>query len=237
MKAVLLAAGLGTRLRPITLTTPKCLVPFDDIPLLEIWLRQFEAAGISEVLVNLHHFPEQVQAFVDGRRGRIRVSTVLEETLLGSLGTLVNNRKFYENEDELFVAYADNLVAARQANLVEVHSRHDLPLTMAVFQTNTPSQCGIVESDEHGVVHSFVEKPEHPASDLANGGLYVLDTSILLDIEDDGTRPLDIGFHLLPKLIGRMVAVPYGGYLQDVGTLERYESAQRYFREHHGEFI
>ena len=237
MKAVLLAAGLGTRLRPITLTTPKCLIPFEGIPLLEIWLRQLESAGIEEALINLHHLPDQVQQFVDQRKGIIEIHTAYEPNLLGSLGSLLYNRKFYQNEDSIFVGYADNLVSAVQEKLITDHSGHEFPVTMAVFETSQPEQCGIVEIDERNVVRGFVEKPEKPTINLANAGLYVIDTSILTEFETSGEELLDIGFDLLPKLINQMVAIKYDGYIQDVGNLERYKGAQEYFRERHDEFF
>jgi mannose-1-phosphate guanylyltransferase len=90
MKAIILAAGLGTRLRPITSTTPKCLVPINGVPLLELWLRDCERAGVEAVLVNTHHLAERVEEFVAARRG-IPVTLAYEPTLLGSAGTIAAN--------------------------------------------------------------------------------------------------------------------------------------------------
>lgn len=91
MKAVLLAAGLGTRLRPLTDHTPKCLVDIRGQVLLDIWLDALAAAGVDEVLVNLHHLPEQVEAHLARRGGGPLVRTVFEPVLLGSAGTLLAN--------------------------------------------------------------------------------------------------------------------------------------------------
>ena len=93
MKAIILAAGLGTRLRPLTETLPKCLVPVQGVPLLRIWLGICERAGIDSVLVNLHYLPDKVRAFVADYRGPVRVSTAYEETLLGTAGTVLANRR------------------------------------------------------------------------------------------------------------------------------------------------
>jgi mannose-1-phosphate guanylyltransferase len=95
MKAVILAAGLGTRLRPITSATPKCLVPINGVPLLELWLRDCERAGVEAVLVNTHHLAERVEEFVAARRG-IPVTLAYEPTLLGSAGTIAANWDFVD---------------------------------------------------------------------------------------------------------------------------------------------
>src|SRR5689334_17748935 len=108
MKAIILAAGLGTRLRPITATTPKCLAPINGVPLLELWLRECERAGVEAVLVNTHHLAERVQDFVAARRG-IPITLAHEPTLLGSAGTLAANWDFVDGGESFLVVYADNL--------------------------------------------------------------------------------------------------------------------------------
>ena len=112
MKAIILAAGLGTRLRPITETTPKCLVPINGVPLLELWLRQCERAGIDAVLVNTHHLAERVEEFVAARRG-MPVTLAYEPSLLGSAGTIATNWNFVDSDDSFLVVYADNLTTSR----------------------------------------------------------------------------------------------------------------------------
>ncbi|MCR4286945.1 MAG: sugar phosphate nucleotidyltransferase, partial [Deltaproteobacteria bacterium] len=92
MKAFILAAGRGERLRPLTDTVPKCLVPVCGEPLLKIWLEICERSGVTDVLINLHHLPEMVEGFLRNADTRVRVTTVFEEELLGSAGTLRKNR-------------------------------------------------------------------------------------------------------------------------------------------------
>ena len=109
MKAFLLAAGLGTRLRPITDTTPKCMLDIGGRPLLDIWLDAFECAGVDEVLVNLHHLPDVVRRHLAARTGLPIVRTVFEPELLGSAGTLLANREWIAGEEAFLACYADNL--------------------------------------------------------------------------------------------------------------------------------
>jgi mannose-1-phosphate guanylyltransferase len=216
VKAFLLAAGLGTRLRPITDTLPKCLVQVGGRPLLDIWLDALAAAGVDEVLLNTHHLAELVQAHVSRRSGPPVVRLTHEPQLLGSAGTLRANRGFAEGEEMVLVAYADTLTDFDLRLLVDAHRASGAPATLAVFRAPEPRQCGIVEVDD-GCMVGFVEKPADPPSDLANAGMYAFSPAVLDEIPD--VPPIDIGFDLLPLLVGRAAVVPVGNkHVLDVGT-------------------
>ena len=158
MKAIILAAGLGTRLRPITSTTPKCLVPINGVPLLELWLRDCERAGVDAVLVNTHHLAERVAEFVASRRG-VPVTLAYEPTLLGSAGTIAANWNFVDGDESFLVVYADNLTTFPLSKLMAFHATHDRIASMALFRSPNPSACGVVEMDAAGLVTGFWEKP------------------------------------------------------------------------------
>src|SRR5687767_4417606 len=110
-KSLLLAGGLGTRLRPLTDTTPKCLVPIRGRPLLDYWFDAFVRAGIADVLINTHHLPDQVRAYIGQKNasGQFRVAEAYEPTLLGSAGTHHANRDWIKTGDTALIVYADNL--------------------------------------------------------------------------------------------------------------------------------
>ncbi|MBZ5530985.1 MAG: nucleotidyltransferase family protein [Acidobacteriia bacterium] len=224
MKAFILAAGNGTRLRPLTDKVPKCLLPIQGVPLLEIWLRHCEAAGVREALVNSHAHAQQVKEFVAGRAGVVQVSVAEEPELLGSAGTLADNRGLVAGEGAFFVFYGDVLTNASLSALWEFHREKRLPVTLGITQVADPSRCGIVSADESGIVRGFVEKPSHPESNWAFGGVMVASQEIFDAIP--GRRPADIGFDVLPRLVGRMAAYRISSYLMDVGTLENYRAAQ-----------
>lgn len=229
MKAFLLAAGLGTRLRPLTDTVPKCLVPIDGVPLLDIWLDQLAAAGVDEVLVNLHHLPELVTRHLSNRPLPVAVRTSYEPTLLGSAGTLRANRDFVAAADMFLAVNADNLTDFDLRLLVEKQRASGAVATLALFRATDPGSCGILELRD-GVVGSFEEKPENPRSDLANAGLYAF-TPAVLDVID-GPVPADIGGHVLPRLVGRARGMSIGdAYFVDVGTHEALERARREWPE------
>lgn len=224
MKAFLLAAGLGTRLRPVTDSVPKCMVDIDGRPLLDIWLDAFHRAGVDEVLVNLHYLPEVVTAHLAHRGGGPAVRTVLEPELLGSAGTLRANRRWVEGEEMFLACYADNLTSFDLRTLVDAHRQWGPIATLTAFHSEHPSAGGVLELGPDGRLAGFEEKPAVPASDLTNAGMYAFRPELLDEI--DGTLPVDIGYHLLPRLVGRARAVPVECYFQDIGTVGAYQQAR-----------
>ena len=224
MKAFLLAAGLGTRLRPITDTTPKCLVEIGGRPLLDIWLDALTKAGVDEVLVNTHHLAGQVEAHVARRETGPVVRLSHEPQLLGSAGTLLANRDFVAREELFLAINADNLTDFDLGLLVDAHLAAAPIATLTVSRVPRPSECGIVEVARDGRVVDFAEKPEHPRGDLANAGMYAFAPRVL----DEVPLPLprDIGQDLLPRLVGRARAVSVGDcYFRDIGTPSALEQA------------
>jgi mannose-1-phosphate guanylyltransferase len=225
MKAFLLAAGHGTRLRPITDNIPKCLVPIQGTPMLAIWLRLCKKLGIIELLINLHAHADAVRTFLHQfGEGDVRVQVVEEKELLGSAGTLRANRSWVEGEELFWVFYADVLHCADLPAMLRMHRQRGLAATLGVYEVPDPSRCGIVTTNAEGVIEDFVEKPAYATSKLAFSGL-MIGTRTVLDAIPESV-PTDIGFHVLPKLIGQMQAFPIRDYLIDIGTLENYQHAQ-----------
>jgi mannose-1-phosphate guanylyltransferase len=224
MKAFLLAAGLGSRLRPVTDHVPKCMVSIDDRPLLDIWLETLEQAGVDEVIVNLHYLPDVVSAHLKGRVGGPAVRTVFEPDLLGSAGTLSANRHWVDGEEMFLACYADNLTSFDLRVLIDAHRERGPMATLTAFHSEHPETGGVLELGSDGRVIGFEEKPARPVSDLVNAGMYAFRPDVLDEISSDG--PADIGFHLLPRLVGRAFAVPVECYFRDIGTLEAYQRAR-----------
>jgi mannose-1-phosphate guanylyltransferase len=224
VKAFLLAAGIGSRLRPITDTIPKCLVPIGGIPLLEIWLDAFNRAGVTEVLVNLHYMPDAVRSHVAARTGPPTVRLAFEPELLGSAGTLAANQSWVAGEEFFLACNADNLTDFDLRELIDEHRASGNVATMTAFHSANPSAGGVLELDATGLVASFTEKPAVPASDLVNAGMYAFSPSVLNEIS---APPADIGYDLLPLLVGRARAVTVTGYFLDIGTPEAYQRASQ----------
>jgi mannose-1-phosphate guanylyltransferase len=224
VKAFLLAAGHGSRLRPITENIPKCLVPIRGVPLLAIWLELCKRNGIEEVLINLHTHADLVREFLSRNTNGIRTQVMVEEQLLGSAGTLRANRHWIASDDLFWVFYADVLNRANLSGMLRMHRERRPCATIGVYNVADPERCGVVKTDAKGVIHEFIEKPAQPVSNLAFSGLMIAAPELLNVIPD--RIPSDIGFHVLPQLTGRMLAYPIRDYLVDVGTLENYEKAQ-----------
>ncbi len=224
MKAFLLAAGHGTRLRPLTDTMPKCMVPIRGRAMLDIWLEICEHAGIDEVLINLHAHSEPVRAALQRSKRGVKVHLSKEPVLLGSAGTLVCNRDWVATEPYFWVLYADVLTNANLNEMLQFHLKSAPVATIGSCRVKDPSRCGVLTFDPNFLVREFVEKPAHPRSDWAFSGIMIA-TPMLLD-SIPSRLPVDLGFDVLPRLVGRMRAYPISDYLTDVGTMENYEAAQ-----------
>jgi mannose-1-phosphate guanylyltransferase len=200
------------------------MVPIGGRPMLDIWLDALDRAGVTEVLVNLHHLQHVVSDHLATRAASPKVRTVSEPELLGSAGTLVANRHWI-GDDEFFLACnADNLTDFDLRALIDAHQEGEAEATLCVFHSPNPSAGGVVETDAAGVIRGFQEKPAHPVCDLVNAGVYAFNTSLLNEIKGD--PPQDIGYDLLPLLVDRARTVLIDGYFRDIGTPEAYYKAQ-----------
>jgi mannose-1-phosphate guanylyltransferase len=226
MKAFLLTAGLGTRLHPITHTIPKCLVPIAGKPLINWWFESMQKAGVTEVLINLHHLPDMVMVHINTLDTPIKVEFAYEPILLGSAGTLRANKSFVQDQKAFFIFYGDNLTNTSLSNLYNFHVSQPHAFTMALFETNNPSGCGIVSLNSAATITCFEEKPANPTSNLANAGLYVASPAVI-DLIDSAKTPTDIGFDLLPLLVGKMSGYKINDYLIDIGTHKNLEKARQ----------
>jgi mannose-1-phosphate guanylyltransferase len=225
MKAFILAAGNGTRLRPLTDSVPKCLLPIQGVPLMEIWLNNCRAAGITAVLVNAHAHVEAMKEFAVTQKSGVRVSIVEEPHLLGSAGTLAENRAFVAGEESVFVLYGDVLTNIDLRRMLAFHQEKKLAATLGIYQVPDPTRCGVVTVNENHVIQEFVEKPARPMSNWAFSGVMIAGQEIFDFVPD--RRPTDVGFDVLPKMAGRMAGYRISEYLIDIGTLENYQIAQQ----------
>ena len=231
MKAILLSAGHGTRLKPLTLTTPKCLIPINGIPLMTYWFNLFRKYGINEILINLSNFPEKIEEYIAREAKDLKVHLYVEEELLGSLGTIVENRSFFTNNEDIFIFYSDNLTNINIKNLYHFHKSHSFPFTMGLFYTNNPQECGIAELDQSKTIIEFIEKPKEPKSNLANAGVYVTSSEVFDFVNSTKKEFLDIGFDLLPNLSNHMKGYHIPELLIDVGTLDNLKGAEEFVKE------
>ncbi len=229
MRAMLLAAGFGTRLKPLTDTIPKCLVPINGTPLLKIWLDQLYQSNVREFLVNTHYLPEIVESFIKESPYKSITKLVYERVLHGTAGTLISNLDFFQGQDGLLI-HADNYCLD---NFIDFYSTHfsrpsECLLTMMIFVTEQPSTCGIVELDQRGIVVGFHEKKPNPPGNLANGAIYIISAELLGLIGAGHFKGAsDFSIDILPKLLGKIYTYKTNAPLIDIGTPDAYERANR----------
>lgn len=229
MRALLLAAGFGTRLRPLTDSVPKCLVEIAGKPLLAYWLDLLlRHASIERVIINTHYLPERVKEFIAGSRWRDRIDLFFEESLLGTGGTLLATRHHFPS-GAVLVAHADNLSLFDLDTFLACHAKRPTGcvMTMMTFDTDSPSSCGIVELDGSGVVVGFHEKSANPPGRRANGAVYIIEQEVIDFAAGLGRPFVDISVDIIPHYIGHIATFHNDNYHRDIGTPESYQQAQQ----------
>jgi mannose-1-phosphate guanylyltransferase len=224
LKAFLLAGGYGTRLRPLTDSIAKCLVPIRGKPLLDIWLDLCARSGITDVLINLHARSRDIEQHLQKYTPPVSVHLIHEEQLLGSAGTLAANRAWIGSDPAFWILYSDVLTNTNLRRMSEFHLAHRDIATLGLYQVPDPSCCGVAIADHRGVITDFEEKPKFPRSNWVFTGLMVAGPGLFELIPP--CVPADIGFHVLPRLLGKMRGFPITDYLLDIGTLSNYQKAQ-----------
>ncbi len=220
-----MAAGLGTRLRPLTHEIPKPLVPVANRPIMEHILRRLAADGFGEVTANLHWFPETIKdRFGDGSSVGIELTYSYEEKLLGTAGGVRNVRDFFGSEPFVVMA-GDALTDIDLAAMARAHAENDWIATLAVKRVTDTTEYGVVVTGADGRVQGFQEKPDagEALSDLANCMIYVLDPEVFDHFPD--AEEVDFALDVFPALLD--ADIPFGvhvtdAYWNDVGSLPEY---------------
>jgi NDP-sugar pyrophosphorylase family protein len=210
MKAMLLAAGLGIRLKPLTDHCLKCMVPVAGKPVLQRNIEWLRSKGIVDLVVNLHHYPEAVTSyFGDGSAFGVRINYSYEPELLGTAGALWAARRFLSSE-RFWVIYADNLVNCSLKRMESLHLAHGATLTMGLFWREDVSASGVVRLDGHGRITGFKEKPapDEVLSHWVNAGIFLCEARVQKFIHPG--RVCDFGHDILPAMMS--AGEPLYGY-------------------------
>jgi mannose-1-phosphate guanylyltransferase/phosphomannomutase len=236
-KALVLAAGEGTRLRPLTLDRPKPMLPINGKPLLEYIIEWLSQHGIRDIAINLHYCPEVITTyFGDGSVMGVRIIYSYEDPILGTAGAARKLNGFM-GSGPLVVMYGDVLTDLNLTAMLAFHEQARArdprtQVTMSLYHVPNPTEVGLVELVETGKVTRFVEKPkpEDVFTDLASAGVLVVEPEVVQLIPPD--RFYDFGIHLFPQLLRSGVSmygwvIPPDTYLLDIGTPDKYAQAQR----------
>lgn len=226
MKAVILAGGKGTRLRPLTYTKPKPLLPLAGEPAIVHLIHKLAREGIDEVIVTTNYFAKQLHATLgDGSNYGVQIHHVEEKTPLGTAGSVKNSESLID--DTFAVIQGDNQFDFGLKEVLELHRRMGASATMALIQVENPSEYGIVEVSD-GRVTRFLEKPrpEECFSNLINTGLYVIEPEALKLVP--GGKPFDFSKNLFPLMLRSNLALAgcrVSGFWVDMGNPRSYLKA------------
>lgn len=224
-QALLLAGGLGTRLRPLTEQLPKPMAPVGNKPWLEHLIMQLKGQGITRFVIAAKHYSDRIrEALGDGERLGVDIQYSLEKDLLGTAGAIKNAEPYLE--DRFLVVNADIIFDTPVEPLLRFHREHGGLVTIGLIEVDDPSHYGVVEQDESGRILRFVEKPKRgeAPSNRVNAGIYVMDKQVLAAIPEG--REVSIERETFPELVRRKSV--YGkiirGYWMDMGTKDRYRA-------------
>lgn len=218
MQALILAAGLGTRLKPITDSTPKCLVEIKGKKLLEIWFEKLENIGVRNFIINTHYLSEKVESFIKESRFRNKVTISYEKKLLGTAGTLSQNINSI-TEDLVFL-HADNFTTDDLKLLIENHRSRpkNCLMTMLTFKTNNPKNCGIVQVNHNNVMIDFIEKPKNYIGSEANGAIYILSKEFLKIFRAKYHKAFDFSYDVIPNFKNQIYTFHTNSFFVDIGS-------------------
>lgn len=228
IKAILLSAGYGTRLRPLTINKPKCLMEIDNEPVLGRWLKELKSIGCKYAIVNTHYLAEQVSKYLKSQKpSTMEISEQREEVLLGTAGTLMQNRQLFKGCTGVLL-HTDNVTGSILQELLDAHLKRpkQCNITMLTFRTEEPSKCGIVEIDKNNIVTSFHEKVANPPGNIANGAVYIFEDSLFDEIDKIESPIKDFSADVLCHLIGKIYTHNTNKPYIDIGTPERLARAQ-----------
>ena len=227
MDALILSAGLGSRLGKLTADTPKPMLPIGSKPLLEINLDKVISLNVERIFINTHYKSEVIINFINGRKDlKNKVVLLHEPKLLGTAGTVQNLLNIYQISD-LIVMHGDNYFEDDLKNMLEVFI--SLPSFFwglaGYFRADDPKSFGIFELDANDTVTAFHEKKVNSVGRNANSAIYMFNRNGLKNFIGLKTEQSDISINILPRLIGRIKALKLNGTFIDIGTPENLQKA------------
>ncbi len=229
MKALFLAGGRGSRLKPLTDTIPKPMVPIMNKPLLERKMISLKKCGITEVVVSSCYKSSHIENyFGTGEKLGLKIEYIVEDMPLGTGGAI---KKAGADVKETFVVFNSDILSDIDIKkMLDLHKKSHALATIAVTEVKNPSSYGVIDFDEEGYAKSFIEKPEpgKNSSNKINAGIYILEPEILKEISNN--KVVSVERDIFPKLLkkGHKIAVyDDKGYWIDIGTIKKYLQAHK----------
>ena len=238
MKAMVLAAGQGTRLRPITDHMPKALVPVAGRPMIEFALLLLGHYGVRDIVINLHHFGTQIEDHLgDGQRFDVRISYSHETELLETGGGLLKAKAFLQ-DDTFIVINTDALIDVDLASVLNEHRQNHAAATLVLRPDIDADRYGSIEIDAGGRICRFLEhrSNERPAGAIKKRmftGLQILEPRVFDYMNGGEQKKFSTTRETYPRMLRsgeRLFGYSFEGFWQDLGTIERIEAAQQKLR-------
>lgn len=229
MKALLLAGGKGTRLRPLTNFLPKPMVPIMGKPLLELTIEKLKDQNVDEVVISTCYKSHDIKKyFNNGKDLGIKVSYITEDFPLGTGGAIKNAEKFFD--DTFIVLNSDIVNDVDYRKLIRYHKKMNSVATIAMTRVDNPSQYGVIEFNEKGYIEAFKEKPKEgeTISNWINAGTYIFEPEVFNEIESNAV--VSVERETYPRLLQKgykLAAYKYNGYWKDIGTIEKYKEVHK----------
>ena len=228
MKAIILAGGLGTRLRPLTDTTPKPLLPIKNKPIIEHAIDNFKKHGIIEIILSIGYQADKIKEyFGDGSKFGVNISYCVEDNPLGTGGAI---KKAAEGINETFIVInGDNLSDVNWAEQIYFHKNNNAKITLGLFPVEDVTQFGIAKLEGNKIIE-FIEKPtvEEAPTNLNNAGLYIMEPDIL-DMLPEGKSSIERDCFEKLSQSGVVYAYKHNGQWYPTDNLEKYQKANEEF--------
>lgn len=230
-----MAAGVGSRLNPLTETIPKPLIPIANVPLMDLILYNLEAQGINEVIANTHYLAEKIQnRYVMENPSNIAFNYIYEEELSGTAGGVKKCEFFFDSNDTFLVLSADGLCDVDFSELYRSHKERNAIVTMALYDASSLdiSQFGVVVPNDKGFVEEFQEKPisSEAKSTLINTGIYIFEAEIFNYIKEGEFQ--DFARNVFPYMLHKGIDIntfKVNCYWNDIGTISEYQNSVKDF--------
>jgi mannose-1-phosphate guanylyltransferase/phosphomannomutase len=230
VKAVIIAGGLGTRLRPLTYNTPKPIVPVANVPFVVHQIEHLVTHGVTEIILNLHYLSNEIKKILnDGKQWGIKINYSIEEHPLGTAGAVKNAEQFFD-KGPMIVFNGDILTDINISKLVSYHQEKNARVTLALTEVEDPTSFGLVLTDKDGRVNKFIEKPNWGmvTAKTINAGIYVIDPKIFKEVPKG--QEYSFERQLYPSLLAkgeRVYGYLSGAYWIDIGNPEKYKEVHQ----------
>jgi len=233
MQAIILAGGKGTRLKPYTTIFPKPLMPINDMPILEVVVRQLKKSGFKKITMAVGHLAELIEAFFsDGNKWGLDISYSREDIPLGTAGPLALLK---ELDETFLVMNGDVLSDLDYTELVRFHHRQNAMATIAMYDKEIKIDLGIIKTNDQHEIYDYVEKPT--LTHQVSMGIYVFNKEVMKYIPKGKYFDLPDLIHTLIKAKEKIVGYHFKGYWRDIGRREDYEQAIEEFEKLKSSFV